>query len=156
MTRIGLIVVASAGLLGCSRTPPPLERLLPVDEPAELMRVDPTKNVEPGGPGTYGGYAVVGNVALTPRQRRQVVEALAAGIREGESENLAALCFKPRHALRSAGGGAIICFECRSLRWLDAGGERIGGNAVSLSAEPVFDQLLAVPASKISGDARGG
>jgi hypothetical protein len=94
---------------------------------------------------TFHRYPVLGKIEMTdPAQRKEIVEAMQAGITTSELVVMA--CFEPRHAIRVVKQGQtldlVICFECRAV---DLEPRPIEPRSVPITRAPqkVLDRYLA-------------
>ena len=95
----------------------------------------------------YYGYEVLGKAVISKGNAKELRDSLyssVAAISMGES----AMCFYPRHGLRATRKGKtaelLICFHCMNFYTYTSDGQRHPPmNAISRSAQPVFNRLLS-------------
>ena len=110
----------------------------------QLYSIDPSF----GGPGPHSdgfhGFAILGATPVSDSERKQLVDALAAGVEE--SVGAIAACFNPRHAIHVQHEGKrhdfLICFECLQIYWY-TDDEKNSTILTSESPQGIFDQVLS-------------
>lgn len=127
--------------------PAEIRRILDFGERFVLLSLEPGRDywrkhgVEPEGE-RFHGWQVLGKTEIHDKvTRARLVDALNQGI--GESAEISATCFNPRHgisaAMRNETVDLVVCFECQQVAIY---GKTKGMMLTTPSPGPVFDSAL--------------